>query len=95
MQSFKALSTRRSSFIDYLTQANEKKEIKMQSSTLFQSERWNFKPQSEAFIEEIKSKQRNSNKTEEENPFKRAKKAYLDKDKSVSNVSFSGKSWEE
>lgn len=32
---------------------------------------------------------------EEENPFKRAKQACLEKDKSISNVSISGKSVEE
>ena len=81
--------------MEYLTQTKETNNIKMQSATLFQSESWNFKPQTLEFIEDIKNNQRNLNKTDEENPFKRAKQACLEKDKSVSNVSISGKSIEE
>ena len=79
MKSLKALSTRRSSFIEYLTQAHETKDIKMQSATLFQSERWSFKPQTTTIIEEqdLKNPQRNSSKTAEDNPFKRAKQSAL------------------
>jgi hypothetical protein len=98
MKSFKALKTRNSSFMEYLNQAQEKNDIKMQSATLFQSERWTFKPQTTQTItedENIQKPQRNSNKTAEENPFKRAKMNALEREKNGSNISLSAKSIEE
>ena len=63
MKSFKALSTRRSSFMEYLNNVKGPKDVKMQIATLFQSESWSFRPQTMNCIEDAKDNQRNSKKT--------------------------------
>lgn len=67
----------------------------MQSATLFQSERWNFKPHTLTYMDDFNKNKRDSVKTDEQNPFKRAKQDLLNKNNNGSNMSISGKSKDE
>jgi hypothetical protein len=44
LRSFKEISAKKGSFMQHILHSHEPAERKTQSSTLFQSERWNFKP---------------------------------------------------
>ena len=70
IQTLKELKPKKGSVMELIKATRPVKEIKAQSSTLFQSERWNFKPHTET---DMRNSLTSSCKITEENPFLRAK----------------------
>jgi hypothetical protein len=92
MRNIAALKSKQNSVIGSIMNIQTPKDYKSQSSTLFQSERWDFKPKTD---ESLRNSLTSSCKIGDDNPFLRAKLKLLNEKKISANFSHSGKSFED